>query len=285
MPARQFLRNKPHGWGIKSWALAESETGYVLNCELYCGKVANRNGDHNSPSEVVKRLTQPYNHQGRTVYMDNLFSAVDLFLFLYDNGFMACGTLRENRKNMPRDIVGKQRAAVKRLRRGESLWRQAGKLYCVTGLDTKPVVILSTMPTDTNSNPPVARSVKQNGVRSQVEIPRSEIIGQYNSYMDGIDLADKKVMAYRRQTKGLRWFHKVLWYLMDICVLNVFVMYNASRDPEYPLLLREFREQIATKLIGGRLHRKAGDYARQDDEKRLNHITTCTQKDGHICKL
>jgi len=39
MPARQFLRNKPHRWGIKNWALAESETGYVLNCELYCGKV------------------------------------------------------------------------------------------------------------------------------------------------------------------------------------------------------------------------------------------------------
>ena len=81
-----------------------------------------------------------------------------------------------------------------------------------------------------------------------------------------------KKSAYRTQTKGLRWFHKVLWYLMDICVLNAFIMYNASRDPESRLLLREFREQLATKLIGGRSYRKASDYVRQDDEKRLNHM-------------
>ena len=141
------------------------------------------------------------------------------------------------------------------------------------------------MPTGTNSNPPVAWSVKQNSVWSQVEIPRPEITGQYNSYMGGIDLADKKVMAHRRQTKGLRWFYKVLWYLMDICVLNAFIMYNASRVPESRLLSREFRKQFATKLIGGHSNHKAGNYARQDDQKHLNHITTYTQKDGHICKL
>jgi hypothetical protein len=80
---RQFMKSKPIRWGLKNWVLAESETGYVANTELYVGKSARRQDTaHNSPGEVVKRLVEPYNGQGRTIFMDNLFSGVDLFVTL-----------------------------------------------------------------------------------------------------------------------------------------------------------------------------------------------------------
>ena len=78
--------------------------------------------------------------------MDNLFSGVALFRTLYERGFMAVGTLRENRVNLPKDIVGKKTAIVKKLKRGESLWRQSGYVFCVTWKDTKAVSVLSTFP-------------------------------------------------------------------------------------------------------------------------------------------
>ena len=31
------MPNKPHKWGIKAWALADSHNGYVWNLKLYTG--------------------------------------------------------------------------------------------------------------------------------------------------------------------------------------------------------------------------------------------------------
>ena len=35
---KQYKPNKPHKWGINAWTLAESETGYVYNWDIYEGK-------------------------------------------------------------------------------------------------------------------------------------------------------------------------------------------------------------------------------------------------------
>jgi hypothetical protein len=267
MPARQFMKNKPARWGLKNWALAESESGYVLNAELYGGKPARGRDVNNTPGEVVKRLVQPYEGQGRTVFMDNLFSGIELYEHLYRRGFMACGTLRQNRKNIPKDIVGKKKRLVKNLNRGQSLWRQSEEIYVVTWKDTKAVSILSTVPVQMETTP-VVRMVKQNGQWNQVEFPRPTVIGLYNTNMGGVDLADKKVVCYKRQTKSLTWYHKVLWYMMDICILNSFILYNASRQPVSQILLRELRAQLSTELVGGRSYRKASPIVGQDDEQR-----------------
>jgi hypothetical protein len=68
---------------------------------------------------------------------------------------MAVATLRENRKNIPKEIVGEKKQAVKRLPRGESLWRQSDNLYCVTWKDTKALTILSTVPLQKQTTPVV----------------------------------------------------------------------------------------------------------------------------------
>ncbi len=34
----QYLPKKPKKWGMKAWALADTNTGYVWNWNLYCGK-------------------------------------------------------------------------------------------------------------------------------------------------------------------------------------------------------------------------------------------------------
>ena len=34
----QYIRNKPKKWGVKVFILADSETGYILNFEVYTGK-------------------------------------------------------------------------------------------------------------------------------------------------------------------------------------------------------------------------------------------------------
>ena len=34
----QYMPKKPHKWGIKAWALADSSNGYIVNFKIYTGK-------------------------------------------------------------------------------------------------------------------------------------------------------------------------------------------------------------------------------------------------------
>ena len=35
----QYMPKKPHKWGIKAWALADSRNGYIINFKLYTGSI------------------------------------------------------------------------------------------------------------------------------------------------------------------------------------------------------------------------------------------------------
>ena len=56
---KQYIRDKPVRWGIKSFLLCEAKTGYNLNAEIYMGRVR----DHHwlllgSAGSVVHRLVE-----------------------------------------------------------------------------------------------------------------------------------------------------------------------------------------------------------------------------------
>ncbi|XP_003727691.1 piggyBac transposable element-derived protein 4-like [Strongylocentrotus purpuratus] len=282
MPARQFMKNKPTRWGLKVFALAESQSAYVLNLDLYEGKTQ---GERQNTFNVVTNLSQNYRGFGHVIFMDNFYTSVPLFNALYTSGFMAVGTLRENRKYLPSETVGKKKQQVKQLARGETLWRQSDKLYCVTWKDTKPVYILSTVPLKKETQP-VHRMAKRNGQWTRIEIERPDIVGLYNKHMGGVDLADKKIACYKRQTKSLKWYHKVIWYMLDIAVLNACILYNKSHNTK--VKLRDFRERLSTSLIAGRTYRKTPSPPPHDNVVRFNRTLNHAPKKmetASTCKI
>ena len=123
---------------------------------------------------------------------------------------------------------------------------------------------------------PVNRMAKQNGEWTKIEIPRARVISLYNKQMGGVDLADKKIACYKRQTKSLKWYHKVIWYMLDIAVLNSCILYNKAHNTN--VKLRDFRESLSTALINGRSYRKAMCPAPQDNVKRFNRDLTHAPK-------
>ncbi|KAK3731801.1 hypothetical protein QZH41_007622 [Actinostola sp. cb2023] len=74
--------------------------------------------------------------------------SVALFEELQVRKTLACGTVRSNRLGLPKNICNPKVLQVKTLKRGESLYRQKGKLTCVTWRDRKIVTTLATIPTD-----------------------------------------------------------------------------------------------------------------------------------------
>ena len=118
---RQFLPLKRSRFGLKGFVVTDSATGYVLDTMIYTGKEGPA-VSRDLAMRVVLKLVEPYVDKGYRLFVDNWYTSVPLLLELERRGILACGTVRGNRKFLPKDIVDQRKEQVKRLKRGESLF-------------------------------------------------------------------------------------------------------------------------------------------------------------------
>uniref|UniRef100_A0A8C1LIR4 PiggyBac transposable element-derived protein domain-containing protein n=1 Tax=Cyprinus carpio TaxID=7962 RepID=A0A8C1LIR4_CYPCA len=109
---RVYNPQKPINYGVKSYILCDSDTGYCFNMKPYCGESATL-GD-----TVVSLLDRLAGH-GYRLFMDNLYNSVRLCERLLDVKTHVCGTIRKNRGEPP--VIGDVRNAD--LRIGETIMR------------------------------------------------------------------------------------------------------------------------------------------------------------------
>ena len=198
---RQFIPIKPGRFGIKAFSLAESKSGYVLNSKIYTDR-ENNEVQRDLGRKVVLSVFQLYLDKGFYAFMDNYYTSVALFEELEDRKTLACGTVRSNRVGLPKEICGLK----EKLERGESLYRQKGKLTCVTWRDRKPVSFLATIPTSETDSTVVQRSVNVNGRWVKKDFARPSVVDLYNTYMGCVDVSDQRAVAYARLMKGVVWY-------------------------------------------------------------------------------
>ena len=74
---RQYIRGKPHPYGIKAFVLADSATGYVQRLRLYFGAETDLLSDPSllHTTRVVLTLTQPLEGLGYHVITDRLYTS------------------------------------------------------------------------------------------------------------------------------------------------------------------------------------------------------------------
>ena len=118
---RQFIPIKPGRFGIKCFTLAEASSGYGLVSKIYTGK---ENGvvQTDLGRKSAMGLMEAFFDKGYKLYMDNYYTSVPLFEDLERRGMLACGTVRSNRKGLPRDITDVHNEEIKGLKRGESVY-------------------------------------------------------------------------------------------------------------------------------------------------------------------
>ena len=197
---RQFIPIKPGRFGIKAFTLAESKSGYVLNSKIYTGR-ENNEVQRDLGRKVVLSVFQPYLDKGFYAFMDNYCTSVPLIEELEDRKTLACGTVRSNRVGLPKEICGLKEECVKKLERGESLYRQMGRLTSVTWRERKPVSFLATIPTSETDSTVVQRSVKVNARWVMKDFARPCVVDLYNTSMGGVDVSDQRAVAYARLMK------------------------------------------------------------------------------------
>jgi hypothetical protein len=237
---KQYMPAKRTRFGIKNWALNESETGYALKLTPYTGKqndaVAQGVG---LSSRVVKGLLDGYQNKGHHVYMDNFYSSPDLFDTLKSDGIGACGTVRANRKELP--VAFKQKMA-----KGDPIrFERRGALLATQFHDKKVVQGLSTIHTAESSN----KRVRCKGGFRDVKKPK--LIGDYNAYMGGTDKMDQLCSYYEYSHRSNKWYMPVFHAEREICLANAYTVYchEMQREGLKVLDSLEFRIEVVDGLL------------------------------------
>ncbi|XP_045454543.1 piggyBac transposable element-derived protein 4-like [Melitaea cinxia] len=230
---RQYIPNKAAKYGIKVFKLC-TEKGYTWNLYVYCGK--SKEKDVDVSEKTVMTLAQGLLDEGRTIYTDNYYTSVPLAYRLRRRKTHLVGTLRSNRKHLPKDVI------AAKLKRGEMSCKQTKDgIVVLKWRDKRDVRMLTTKTSGLKTE------VTQ--TRKRTPIIRPVTISNYNSGKTSIDISDQMATygsALRRCTKWYRkLFIEVLW---GTSLVNAHFLYN-KYSTKKKLTITEFREQVITGLL------------------------------------
>jgi hypothetical protein len=199
---RQYIKDKPIKWGLKTYLLCESKSGYIMNAEIYTGKV-----DLDQQMEkslgvtgcLVARLSKPFENRGHCIFTDRFYTSVNIAEYLMEKqGTQLCGTALTNRKRFPKELISK-----KKMDRGSHSLLYNGKIAAVVWCDKKPIYFLSTK-FIADPDVTVLRYDRREHKRIPVTCPA--LVKAYNTYMGGTDKNDQmtKLQKCRRHYKWPR---------------------------------------------------------------------------------
>ncbi len=255
---RQYMKNKPTRWGIKLWVLADSSNGYTVDFNVYIGK-----SQHEEPSthglgyDVVMKLVNPYLGQGYRVFFDNFFTSPKLVQDLFLKETLSSGTCRVDREGFPKSMK-QAKVWARKLPRGSMRWVRESNVLILQWVDNRPVS-LATSIDSANDSIVVKRRSKKRGVYEELDVDQPYAVHRYNQFMNGVDRSDQMLACHNVIRKCHAWWKVLFFHLIDIAVVNGFILFqqHRSREPDNPALQRrstytivDFREEVVRQLCG-----------------------------------
>lgn len=245
---KQFMQNKPHKWGIKVFARA-GVSGIIYDFEIYRGKGTVPNSTLGISGDIVMRLIEKLpKNMNYKIFMDNWFTSYSLLCELKAVGILATGTVRIAR------IPGcqlKNDSELKREGRGSfDYCTDINENILVTKwFDNRSVHVASSYA----GIDPIENVKRWSSMqRRYIEVPRPNIVKVYNKNMGGVDLNDMLVSLYRTKLGVKRFYLRIVYHLMDICIVNAWLLYrrdcNLNGASNFKRLVT-FRAEIAHALL------------------------------------
>ena len=233
---RVYNKDKPIKYPIKSYILADSNSGYCWNMDMYCGQ------QKRLRDTVFGLLGDTCLYSWHSLYMDNFYNSVELSEELLGVRVHTVGTLRSHREEFV-DIRNAKSGRPK-MKAGDSLAVDNGKVMVVAWKDKRVVTALSTKH-DGSLSTITRRKKRGHGETEQVLKPQCII--EYNQYMSGVDRRDQMISYYPFTRKTMKWPKTVFFYLLEISLYNSFVLYKA-KNSQTKLTLRSFHYKVIEKL-------------------------------------
>ena len=134
---KEYKISKPIKWGFKLWFCCSSKSGYLYQMDIYLGRKQTPEFKQGLGEEVVLQLTKDLERSFCTVCFDNFFNIPKLIEKLFQNDIYGIGTVRANRKQMPKMIDDKQ------MKRGDCEFLFSGNTMACKWMDNRSVLLLS----------------------------------------------------------------------------------------------------------------------------------------------
>lgn len=214
---KQYIQSKPVKWGIKSFLLCESSTGYVYNIEIYTGKTSGLFLPHlGATGSLVIRLASCIAGQNHQLFMDRYYNSPALSRHLLTMNIHTCGTIQTNRKGFPKQLIQQKKV----MKRGDHDYLYCDGITVVVWCDRVPLYFITTFH-DLSSMSVVNRKNKDGSV---VPVSCPKVISEYTKSMGGCDRNDQLTKLYRSR-KHYRWPRRliikcVLWSFYNAYIIN-----------------------------------------------------------------
>lgn len=223
---KQYIPLKRARFGIKSYLLCESKSGYVWSFIIYTGKgtVINQNyAAYGLTSQIVLSLMEPLFNLGHCLITDNFYSSPQLSDILLTKQTDTYGTAKANRKEMPPLMH------TKKVPKGKIIGYQRGKLLALRWRDKKDIIMLSTV-----HNTETIAVKKRNEERI-----KPVVVNDYNSTMGGVDRVDQHISDYPMTRKrGKVYYKKIFYHLIELALWNSYLLYKKNGGQYTPLQFR-----------------------------------------------
>lgn len=258
---RQYNKSKRHKYGLKLFKLC-TIPGFTCKLQLYAGK--NHELENTTPLKVVMSLCDNIVNLGHTVATDNWYTSLDLANELISKDTHLVGTLRKNRKGLPKNVV------EAKLSKGESIAMENERGICVLKWkDKRDVLMLSTKHSSGSS------TIRKKG--KVIRKPR--MILAYNKAKGAVDMSDQMTAYSSPLRKTVKWYRKLAFELiLNTAMVNAWVMY--TENTKNKLSIVEFRRQLVDYLANpGSVH---NEEATMERPKRKKH--TLLKKEGPVRK-
>lgn len=228
---RQYNKDKPTKWGLKLWVLADSDTGYTYNFNVYLGKTRRRTSGKGLGYDVVMDLTECLRQQGYHVYTDNFYTFPPLLKDLKQEGLLGCGTTSANRKHFPKEMKTSATWA-KKVNRGKQRWQRFdGDVLGIQWKDNKVVSMLSTIHKGSDSVWCRRRCKDPRTGRFSIKVLKQpKAIQDYNRKMKGVDQSDQLIRSYSVLRKVKKYWKILFFHLIDVSIVNAFVLWKEYRS-------------------------------------------------------
>ena len=261
----QFIPTKRSRYGLKAYKLCESDgtcTGYTSSMKLYMGD--DRQGDGKLASfGVVMHLMKEARlfDKGYIVYTDNWYSSPTLFHHLQSRKTGAIGTVRPNRKFMPRLEV-KQKGSI-------DFQSSNTGMLALAWHDRKVVTLLSTLHADGST---VGVPGKKPGSAVKT-VPR--VVVDYNKGKTGVDVSDQMAVSYAIRRKCVKWYQILFCNLVDTAVVNAYLVHRKLGGEMTHL---NFRKSLTKGLCGRQQPVRPRTPPAPRPPTPGRHVLTCTDK-------
>ncbi|XP_042578774.1 piggyBac transposable element-derived protein 4-like [Cyprinus carpio] len=227
---RQYIPSKRKRFGIKLFMLCDVLTGYIINVVVYTGSSTDITHSRLGVSgSVVLTLLKPYLGRGHTLYVDNWYTSPSLFNHL----LRACGTVRANRKGIPRFRDG--------MSSGEADFKSCEEMLAMKWHDKRDVHMLTTV-----NSAEMSPSGKIYHTTGNEKI-KPQCVLDYIKKMGGVDKVDMMDSFVGCTRKTLKWYKKLFFHFVDLAVHNAFIVYKVKNDSS--LTYQKFCKNLVRQLV------------------------------------